>query len=240
MAKYRQYTNEDLKEVIKNSTNWSQVVRSLKLKQGGGTKQNLKRIAQKLSYDFSHFCQNKGFNKGHWIKGNIPPNKKPIGELLKNGVNIQSNILKKRVIAEGLLKNKCMICGQPPIWNNQKLVLELHHVDGDKLNNRLSNLKIICPHCHSQTPNFRGKNKRIKKLKRYCKLCNVEVTKSKTGLCRSCNNKTRDYSNAKRKVKNRPPVEQLIEEIKELGYVGTGKKYGVSDVSIRNWIKIKK
>lgn len=53
----------------------------------------------------------------------------------------------------------CVLCGQGEIWNGKPLSLHLDHMDGDSSNNQLSNVRLLCPHCHSQTDNFGIKNK---------------------------------------------------------------------------------
>ena len=59
---------------------------------------------------------------------------------------------------EGLhISNKCMECGATE-WRGHKLILDLHHADGDSNNNELSNLKLLCPNCHSITNTFRGRS----------------------------------------------------------------------------------
>jgi len=71
----------------------------------------------------------------------------------------------------------------------------------------------------------------LKEKKYYCNNCNVEITKySKSGLCQKC------IKIQQRKIK-RPSHEQLLKEIEELGYLATGRKYGVSDNAIRKWLK---
>jgi len=70
----------------------------------------------------------------------------------------QTNKLKKRLIKEGIIENKCEKCNRPPIWNDTDLVLELNHKNGDSTDHRLDNLELLCPNCHSQTPTFRGAN----------------------------------------------------------------------------------
>lgn len=70
----------------------------------------------------------------------------------------QTYKLHKRLITEGIKENKCEICGIES-WNNRKLVMQLDHIDGNPHNHILSNLRMICPNCHSQTDTFCGKNK---------------------------------------------------------------------------------
>ena len=54
--------------------------------------------------------------------------------------------------------NKCWVCGITE-WNNKPIVMELEHNDGNSENNNLSNLSLICPNCHSQTPTYKGANR---------------------------------------------------------------------------------
>jgi hypothetical protein len=79
-------------------------------------------------------------------------------EELTTGVRSRGH-LKRRLIAAGLKDGRCEICHLTE-WLDQPLSLDLHHVNGDKNDNRLENLQILCPNCHRQTDTFGGKNKR--------------------------------------------------------------------------------
>lgn len=72
--------------------------------------------------------------------------------------NYQTFKLKNRLMAEGIKENRCEVCGIVE-WNEEQLNMELHHLDGDRTNHKLSNLQIICPNCHSQPDTFRARNK---------------------------------------------------------------------------------
>jgi len=69
-------------------------------------------------------------------------------------------IIKRELIKRGYEKDVCFKCGQPPVWKNLPLVLQLHHKNGNKRDARLCNLSIICPNCHTQTRSFNGRNKK--------------------------------------------------------------------------------
>lgn len=70
--------------------------------------------------------------------------------------------LRKKLIEDGLKKEQCEMCGLSE-WMNCKIVLELHHIDGNRFNNDLTNLQILCPNCHSLTPNHGRKNTEVAK-----------------------------------------------------------------------------
>lgn len=78
--------------------------------------------------------------------------------LKNNGPFINTVKLKQKLIYENILKEICSECGQLPYWNSKPLVIELHHIDGNRKNNTLTNLCLLCPNCHTQTDNYKSKN----------------------------------------------------------------------------------
>ncbi len=70
----------------------------------------------------------------------------------------QTYKLKNRLLKEGMLIEVCAICGINS-WNNKKINLELDHIDGKRVNHELTNLRLLCPNCHSQTDTYRSKNR---------------------------------------------------------------------------------
>ena len=86
---------------------------------------------------------------------------RPIQDYLTNKVPMQSDKLKVRLLNEGVLENKCHICENKG-WQGKKIPLELDHIDGDHGNNRIKNLRLVCPNCHAQTSTYRVKKKGAK------------------------------------------------------------------------------
>lgn len=95
---------------------------------------------------------------GRGIEKGSPGHKISLAEILAGKhPKYQTNKLRIRLIKEEIKEKKCEVCGIID-WNGKKLSFELDHVDGNKRNHKLENLRIVCPNCHSQTETYRGKN----------------------------------------------------------------------------------
>jgi transposase len=91
------------------------------------------------------------------------PNGALIETYLVRGRRTNRTHLKARLFREGLKENRCERCGIDA-WLGDPLSMALHHLNGDGLDNRLENLIILCPNCHAQTPNFSGRNRRLRRI----------------------------------------------------------------------------
>jgi Zn finger protein HypA/HybF involved in hydrogenase expression len=153
-----------------------------------------------------------------------------------DGVKISSDSLRKKLIQQGLKNLRCENCLNTH-WLGKPISLELHHINGVKKDNRLDNLQILCPNCHAQTEHYRGRKKRKKVV---CVDCNRKIS-NKSTYCRSCSMKRR----AKRSPINLdhlrrcvwPTKEELQEDLVTLPYTAIGRKYGVTDNSVRRWAR---
>lgn len=86
----------------------------------------------------------------------------PVEEYFAKNTNRTGHTTREKIIRENLLNYKCAFCGNDGNWNGKPLTLELDHINGDHLDNRLKNLRFLCPNCHAQTETFRGrKNKKV-------------------------------------------------------------------------------
>lgn len=160
MRKHNNWTDEQLIQAVKDSFSYSNVLKLIGVKICGGTWAKVKLRIKQLSLDVSHFtgkgwCVGEKYDKFCKKHNTIPIEK----ILVKNSSYQNTHRLKARLLKLGLLRNECHVCQQQPIWNNKILSLQLDHEDGDRNNNTIENLRIICPNCHSQTDTFAGKNK---------------------------------------------------------------------------------
>jgi hypothetical protein len=131
--------------VCKESKSMAQASAKLKLHFN-----TFKKIAVKLNCYIPN-QSGKGIDKKY-------PEKIPLDEIL-NGKHpqFQTFKLKNKLIKNGILENKCFVCGITE-WNGIKLNMELDHIDGNKYNHKIDNLRMLCPNCHAQTETYRAKN----------------------------------------------------------------------------------
>lgn len=195
------FSKEILEQAIKESKSKADVLRKIGLAPKGGNYAILTRWINKYELDCSHFV-GQGWSKG------ISNSKVKLKDILQNDVDYRSDTLKKRLWTEGIKEQKCEVCGIKN-WNNKPIVFELHHINGDHYDNRLENLQIVCPNCHSQTEHHRGKNTKRKtthkllgkKLEnKICPVCkkSFKPHKSSTIYCsRKCYDQSLKQNNKK-------------------------------------------
>lgn len=139
-----------------------QVLFSLNLIPAGGNYHTVNHFVKKWKLDTSHWL-GQSANQGERYKGG--PIIKNIREYLKEDIYISgNNMIKRRLIHEGFLKNRCDIC-KIRKWLDKNLSLHLDHINGNKRDYRLENLRLLCPNCHSQTDTYcRSKSSLAKKI----------------------------------------------------------------------------
>ena len=153
--------------------------------------------------------------------------------LVENSTYNRGANLKIRILREKLLPNICSVCDMKPEWNGKPLSLQIDHINGIRNDNRIENIRLICPNCHSQTATFAGRNSRIKP--NVCE-CGNSMSGFRMGQkCRICSSKEGGIKN--RKVKDRPTKEELQILLWEKPTIKIAKDYGISDVAVCKWAK---
>ena len=256
------YTDQQFVDAVKKSYNIRQVCLKLGISAYGDNYAIVKRKIINMGLDISHFGTKK--------TKRITCKSLPLDVILTQGsYYTNTSTLKKLLLNNHIFEYKCYQCGKKTILRNGKktlIPLQLHHIDGDRNNNEISNLTLLCPICHSFTLNFRRKKvkKQIIKCqhcgkiirknkyglckdcyvqkyyptiknkctskKYFCLDCGKEITKTKSGLCRKCFYK-------KQTNPNKPSKQILQQQIKQHSMLFLGRKYGVSDNTIRKWCK---
>lgn len=154
--KGRTWTEKQLKFAVAKSRSYRQVLNFLNLKQAGGNYAQIKKYIREYNLNIDHF-KGRGWNKGMHLPFNP---KVSLDKILVKNSDFQSYKLKNRLIREGLKKLRCEECGWRKKAENDRIPLELHHLNGNSCDHRLKNLKILCPNCHSLKPNYRGLNRK--------------------------------------------------------------------------------
>lgn len=234
----RKWNDEQLKEAVANSFSMADVMRFLNLTVSGGTFALVKLRIKQLELSTFHFvkrgCQKE--NQERLANFNKQRKQKTEDILVKDSTYASTHALKLRLLKEGLLLEKCYICEMQPIWQNKRLSLQLDHIDGDRCNNELSNLRILCPNCHSQTNTFTGKNKRRSDktsghvLLGACCDCNMKISVVAT-RCNSCAKKMQTTKIIW------PTNQNLLNMLENSSYSAIARELGVSDNAIRKRLK---
>lgn len=226
--KNKRYNKESFSEIVLNSNNLSDVAKNLGLKPFCGNRNTIKKYIKLYDIDISHFKID--YKKRTFTKISLDL-------IMVSGSTYDTTKLKYRLYDEGLKERICEKCGQDENWNGDKMSLILDHINGINDDHRLINLRIVCPNCNATLPTHSGRNTNKSK---YVKAINNNIVKNYCSCGKTIDKKAKKCNNCdsykQRKVK-RPSYNQLIKEIEDLGYSGTGRKYGVSDNAIRKWKK---
>jgi len=230
-SKYDYYSDQELQTIVDESESIRDVIIKVGLSPNGqGGYVTFHKKIKERGIDISKLRE-----RTHNKLSKINISKRiPLDEILKDNSSYPRVHLKKRLLSTGLLKNKCLICGQPPMWRGKPLSLHLDHINGVNNDNRIENLRMLCPHCHSQQKTT-SKNKEelyydchYKGSKsKYCK-CGSPISRN-ANSCLACSHENR--------LKFKVSKEKLERLIQQHSFVKIGEMFGVSDNAIRKRAK---
>jgi hypothetical protein len=226
------FTKEELDSKVKESYCISDLMEKLNRTKSGAGVKTIKKYIFLYDIDTSHFNPYK--KNIERLKSNT---RLSLEYWLQEGTKIGSSNLKAKLYKSGLKQRICEKCGQGEIWNGEKISLILDHINGHPSDNRLENLRIVCPNCEATLLTHCRGYKKNKKIFKEPKKPQLKIKENnKTPKLKIIHKSKEEASFLQRKV-DRPPFSQLMQEVSENGYSATGRKYGVSDNAIRKWIK---
>lgn len=190
MNRKERYSEENIKNAVENSSCIKEAIKFIGLRAAGGNYKIFHKYVEKYNIDISHFSENVKNNIGNWAS----KNKINLCDILTENSDYNRTHLKDRLYEEGLKERKCEMpgCGQGEIWLGKKISLILDHINGVYNDNRLENLRIICPNCNASLPTHAGKNSKKEKKKYNCIDCDTQISKS-AKRCKVCSNKYKGY-----------------------------------------------
>lgn len=148
MKKIKDYNKEELENILSISTSYSDFLNRINYAKSSSNYKYTKNYLDKLGIDYSIVERIRWTTKERGL------------EVFTNNSNYNTKSLKSKLLKYNLLNYECSICGNKGQWLNKSLSLHLDHIDGINNNNELSNLRFLCPNCHSQTDTYSGKNKK--------------------------------------------------------------------------------
>lgn len=217
------YQDDVFKEIVENSYSFKGCLKNLGYKSySGDSVAILREKIESMKIDISHFDFPK---KTKRCEENI---------FIENSTADQST-LRLWYFRGSYSPYICSICGQEPLWNGKELTLILDHINGINNDDRLENLRWVCPNCNQQLETTNGKNKQRKfglgkvakkrNIKRRCVDCGCE-TQGKV-RCRKCDNIYK---------RSRIPERDVLKDlIRNHSFVSIGKMFGVTDNAVRKW-----
>lgn len=229
------FTKEELAEKVKEANSIRDLVLKLGYKtDGGDSYKTVKNRIEQYGFDISHFYTQERINRT------------PENIFVENSTANQS-VLRRWYEKGHYTEYKCAICGMPPEWNGRPLTLTLDHINGKHRDDRLENLRWICPNCDRQLPtyskgaektnmNVRNKIQHMTAIEAMieetkptntCQKCEKPISKNAV-LCSDC------YHTSTRVVE-RPSREELKLLIRTQSFEALGRQFGVDGNAIRKW-----
>ncbi|AJE40877.1 HNH endonuclease signature motif containing protein [Streptomyces nodosus] len=152
------WSRDTLQAAVSASTNMYEVLRRLGLDAVGGHHTHISRRIKAYGIDTSHFTPVVRTERMRHNQRRRTPHEILVEDTSAEARRVPSSRL-KRAMRELGITQRCFLCGIEPVWLGEPLPLEVDHIDGNWRNNRVENLRLLCPNCHSTTDTYRGRAK---------------------------------------------------------------------------------
>ena len=232
----QRYSEMDARRAIAASRSWSESLRRLGYCHTGANPKTLKKRAAEWGIPTAHFDPHAASNEA------LRREPMPLDQVLVEGSTYTRSSLKRRLYEAGLKDRRCELCGQGELWRGKRIGLILDHVNGVRDDNRIENLRIVCPNCAATLDTHCGKRNRVPLEPRDCLRCGTSfrpASRAQRYCSRYCGSRW-DRSGVPRpgaRKAPRPSHAELLLEVEGHGYLGAGRRYGVSDSAIRKWLR---
>jgi hypothetical protein len=230
------YSEREARDAIASSYSYAEALQRLGRCSSGGASNTLRKWAAIWQISTDHFdpCRR--------ARGRRPGRSRPLEQILVVDSTYHRGHLKERLYEAGLKQRACEFCGQVELWRGRRMALILDHVNGNATDNRLENLRIVCPNCAATLETHCGRKLRLEP--RPCQGCGGEYV-PKSSAQRYCSRpcaqrraRGRGYrARTDRRKVERPMFLQLQSDLRSMSVVAVGRKYGVTDNSVRKWLQ---
>jgi transposase len=224
------FTEPQLREAIAASVSLADAIRRIGLRPSGGNHVTVRRYAERWRIPIEHLRIG-----GTYPRGGRKPT--PLEEVLVRGSTYHRAGLKRRLYETSLKTPLCELCGQSEEWRGSRMALILDHVNGDATDNRLANLRIVCPNCNATLATHCGRNKPRGRPAIPCLQCgdSFRPRKQDQRFCsQACSSA---HTGRLSRRADRPPLEVLLSLVAAEGYEAVGRHFGVSGNAIRKWLR---
>ena len=181
MNKFKKYSKLQIQNAVNNSRSFKDVILNLNLRAAGSNYKSIHAYCKFYDIDTSEIRLKQKEDKSKNAKK--LSKKIPLEEILIINSTYSRTSLKKRLFDENLKTNICEICGQDENWHGKKITLILDHINGVFNDNRIENLRIVCPNCETTLDTHAGKNN--KRPDKTCIDCKIKINRQST-RCINC------------------------------------------------------